>query len=285
MPDLIALTKQLMAIPSVTPNDGDCQAILEEHLQAMGFTVEHFPYNGVSNFWARLGDQAPLFVFAGHTDVVEAGPLKQWHSPPFTPTLRENYLYGRGAADMKSAVAAMIIATEQFLKNNPSPNGSIGFLITSGEEGPSYDGTPKVVEALTARQEHIDYCLVGEPTSHKQMGDCIKIGRRGSLTGKLTINGKQGHIAYPHLADNPIHKLAALVDLTNKHWDAGNDDFQATSFQVSNINAGTGAGNVIPGHVVVLFNLRFSPESTADQMKQQIHVILDQHQLYIQSYC
>ena len=276
----LELTKQLIARPSVTPDDQGCQKLIAGRLQAIGFEVEHHRFGEVDNLWARRGKQQPLFVFAGHTDVVPPGPVEQWQYDPFTPTISGSTLYGRGAADMKSSIAAMICACEKFIAQNPDHNGSIAFLITSDEEGDAIDGTVKVVELLQQRNENIDWCLVGEPTSTDTVGDVVKNGRRGSLSGTLKIIGTQGHIAYPQLADNPIHRLApALNDLVNEKWDNGNDFFPPTSFQISNINAGTGANNVIPGSVDVLFNLRFSTEITEQQIRDRIEQILDAHGL------
>jgi len=280
MTTTLELTKQLIARPSVTPDDQGCQKLIAGRLQTIGFEIEHHRFGEVDNLWARRGKQQPLFVFAGHTDVVPPGPVEQWQFDPFTPTLSGNTLYGRGAADMKSSIAAMIRACEKFIAANPDHNGSIAFLITSDEEGPAIDGTVKIVELLQQRNENIDWCLVGEPTSTDTVGDVVKNGRRGSLSGTLKIIGTQGHIAYPQLADNPIHRLApALNDLVNEQWDNGNDFFPPTSFQISNINAGTGANNVIPGRVEVLFNLRFSTETTEDQIRYRIEHILDSHGL------
>lgn len=277
----LELTKQLIARPSVTPDDQGCQQLIAGRLQAIGFEVEHHRFGEVDNLWARHGKQQPLFVFAGHTDVVPPGPVEQWQYDPFTPTISGSTLYGRGAADMKSSIAAMICACEKFIAQNPDHNGSIAFLITSDEEGDAIDGTVKVVELLQQRNENIDWCLVGEPTSTDTVGDVVKNGRRGSLSGTLKIIGTQGHIAYPQLADNPIHRFApALSDLVNEKWDNGNEFFPPTSFQISNINAGTGANNVIPGSVDVLFNLRFSTEITEQQIRDRIEQILDAHELY-----
>lgn len=274
------LAKQLIARPSVTPDDRECQTLIAERLQALGFINEHHRFGEVDNLWARRGTEPPLFVFAGHTDVVPPGPVNQWQYDPFTPTIKDGTLYGRGSADMKSSIAAMICACEQFIDNNPEHNGSIGFLITSDEEGPATDGTVKLVELLQRRDENINWCLVGEPTSTNTVGDVVKNGRRGSLSGTLTIIGTQGHIAYPQLADNPIHRFApALPDLVNEQWDNGNDFFPPTSFQISNINAGTGANNVIPATVEVLFNLRFSTEITQEKIRHRIEEILDSHEL------
>lgn len=276
----LELAKQLIARPSVTPDDQDCQNIIAARLQALGFHIEHHRFGDVDNLWARRGNRQPLFVFAGHTDVVPTGPVDQWRHDPFTPTIDDNVLYGRGAADMKSSIAAMVCACERFIASNPDHTGSIAFLITSDEEGPATDGTVKVVEILQQRNEPINWCLVGEPTSTNTVGDVIKNGRRGSLSGTLKIIGTQGHIAYPHLADNPIHRFApALNDLVTEQWDSGNEFFPPTSFQISNINAGTGANNVIPGSVDVLFNLRFSTEITEQQIRQRIEQILDAHKL------
>jgi len=280
MTTTLELTKQLIARPSVTPDDQGCQKLIAGRLQAIGFEVEHHRFGEVDNLWARRGKQQPLFVFAGHTDVVPPGPVEQWQYDPFTPTISGNTLFGRGAADMKSSIAAMICACEKFIAENPGHNGSIAFLITSDEEGDAIDGTVKIVELLQQRNENIDWCLVGEPTSTDTVGDVVKNGRRGSLSGTLKIIGTQGHIAYPQFSDNPIHRLApALNDLVNEQWDNGNDFFPPTSFQISNIHAGTGANNVIPGCVEILFNLRFSTETTEDQIRQRIEQILDSHEL------
>ena len=280
MTTTLELTKQLIARPSVTPDDQDCQKLIAERLRAIGFEVEHHRFGEVDNLWARRGKQQPLFVFAGHTDVVPPGPVEQWQHDPFTPTISGSTLYGRGTADMKSSIAAMICACEKFIAENPDHNGSIAFLITSDEEGDAIDGTVKIVELLQLRNENIDWCLVGEPTSTDTVGDVVKNGRRGSLSGTLKIIGTQGHIAYPQLADNPIHRLApALNELVNEQWDNGNDFFPPTSFQISNINAGTGANNVIPGYVDILFNVRFSTEITEDQIRDRIERILDAHEL------
>ena len=280
MTSTLELTKQLISRASVTPDDQGCQKLIAEHLQDLGFDIEHHRFGEVDNLWARRGKQQPLFAFAGHTDVVPPGPVDQWQHDPFVPTISGKTLYGRGTADMKGSIAAMICACEKFIQNNPGHNGSIAFLITSDEEGPAVDGTVKIVELLQQRNESIDWCLVGEPTSTATVGDVIKNGRRGSLSGTLTIIGTQGHIAYPQLADNPIHRLApALNDLVSEQWDNGNDFFPPTSFQISNINAGTGANNVIPGAVEILFNLRFSTEITEDQIRHRIEQILDSHEL------
>lgn len=276
----LELTRALIARPSVTPDDQGCQQLLAERLQALGFVIEHLPFGDVDNLWARHGSNAPLFVFAGHTDVVPPGPLDEWASAPFTPLIRDGYLYGRGAADMKSSIAAMVTACERFMAEHADHKGSIAFLITSDEEGPSVNGTVKVIETLQARHEQIDWCLVGEPSSKEQTGDIIKNGRRGSLNGILEIRGKQGHVAYPQLADNPIHRAApALAELAAVEWDAGNEFFPPTTFQISNIKAGSGTENVIPGLLQVLFNLRFSTESTAASIQSRVEEILTRHRL------
>jgi succinyl-diaminopimelate desuccinylase len=276
----LALTEKLIALSSVTPDDKGCQQHLIDLLTPLGFACETIQSNDVTNLWARRGTTSPVFVFAGHTDVVPTGPVEQWRSLPFIPTHREGKLYGRGAADMKTSIAAMVVACEEFIAATPEHTGSIAFLITSDEEGPATDGTVIVCEQLKARGEQIDYCLVGEPTSSAQLGDMIKNGRRGSLSGRLTIKGVQGHIAYPHLAKNPIHEAAqALADLVEEKWDAGNEYYLPTSWQMSNINAGTGANNVIPGDMVIDFNFRFSTASTAENLQERVHAILDQHDL------
>ncbi|KIA80525.1 succinyl-diaminopimelate desuccinylase [Chromobacterium piscinae] len=274
------LTRELIRRDSVTPRDEGCQALMIDRLQAIGFKVEKMRHGDVDNFWARRGDAGPLFCFAGHTDVVPTGPLDKWDSPPFEPTVRNGLLYGRGAADMKASLAAFVTACERFVAEHPDHKGSLSLLITSDEEGVATDGTVKVVDALEARGESIDYCIVGEPTSEQRLGDTIKNGRRGSLSGRLIVHGIQGHIAYPQLAKNPIHLLApALAELAATRWDDGNAFFPPTSWQVSNIQAGTGATNVIPGHCELLFNFRFSPESTADNLKERVYRILDRHGL------
>ena len=274
----LALTQDLMARNSVTPADAGCQEVMGKRLEALGFTVETLRYGNVENFWAVRRGEGPLLCFAGHTDVVPTGPLEEWRSNPFVPTIRDGVLYGRGAADMKSGLAAMITATEEFVGAHPRHRGTIAFLITSDEEGPSVDGTKRVVETLNARGERIDYCVVGEPSSEQSVGDTIKIGRRGSLSGRLTVHGVQGHVAYPHQAENPVHTLApALAELTARKWDAGDEYFQPTSFQISNLNAGTGAPNVIPGELKARFNLRYSPVQTVDALKQIVEDILQKH--------
>ena len=274
------LTEQLISLPSTTPRDAGCQDIMIERLEKLGFRIEKLRFGDVDNFWARLGSEGPLFCFAGHTDVVPTGPLEQWHHDPFLPTIQDGLLYGRGAADMKASLAAFITAIEGFLARHRQPKGSIALLITSDEEGVAVNGTVKVVDTLEARGETIDYCVVGEPTSADRFGDTIKNGRRGSLSGRLTIKGVQGHIAYPHLAKNPIHLLSpALAELAATHWDDGNEFFPPTSWQVSNIHSGTGANNVIPGKCELLFNFRFSTESTMEGLQQRVHAILDKHEL------
>ena len=274
------LTLDLMARASVTPADGGCQEVMTARLAASGFTIEKLNYGNVENFWARRGSAGPVLCFAGHTDVVPTGPLEEWRTKPFEPTVHDGVLFGRGAADMKSGLAAMVTAAETFVGAHPDHRGTIAFLITSDEEGPSVDGTKRVVETLLARGERIDWCIVGEPSSESVLGDTIKIGRRGSLSGRLTVHGVQGHIAYPHLAVNPIHTLApALAELTSREWDQGNEHFQPTTFQVSNLNAGTGAPNVIPGELKARFNLRYSPVQTLETLKQTVEEILRRHQV------
>lgn len=277
---VVQLAAELISRPSNTPADAGCQTLMTDRLRALGFQSTPLAFGEVSNFWSQRGDQAPLFVFAGHTDVVPTGPLDAWHSDPFKPEIRDGDLYGRGAADMKGSLAAMIVATERFVALHPDHQGSIGFLITSDEEGPAVNGTVKVVEWLKGQGIRMDYCLVGEPSCSERLGDTIKNGRRGSLSGKLTVLGVQGHIAYPQLADNPIHKaLPALQELTAIEWDHGNDFFEPTRLQISNIHAGTGAGNVIPGTCTVDFNFRFSPASTAEQLKEGVESVLRRHGL------
>ena len=280
MSKTLALTEELISLHSVTPADGGCQLKMAERLTPLGFTCETIPSGDVTNLWARRGSAQPLLVFAGHTDVVPTGPLDQWSSDPFTPTHRDGKLYGRGAADMKTSLAAMIVAVEEFVASHPNHQGSIGFLITSDEEGPAIDGTVIVCDLLKARGEQLDYCIVGEPTSVKHIGDMIKNGRRGTMSGKLIIKGIQGHIAYPHMAKNPIHlAMPALAELAAVQWDTGNDYYLPTSWQMSNIHAGTGASNVIPGQCVVDFNFRFSTASTVDGLQKRVHALLDQHGL------
>jgi len=280
MSDTLELAKDLISRASVTPEDAGCQPLMQQRLRAIGFVTEDLPFGEVSNFWARRGDSAPLLVFAGHTDVVPTGPLDAWASDPFTPEIRDGMLYGRGAADMKGSLAAMVTACESFVAEHPDHKGSIGFLVTSDEEGPSINGTVKVVEHLVKTGVKIDMCLVGEPSSTKQLGDVIKNGRRGSLNGKLTVHGKQGHVAYPDLAVNPIHQAApALAELAAIEWDQGNDHFPPTSFQISNIHSGTGAENVVPGELDCQFNLRYSTELTEQQIRTQVCRVLDRHEL------
>jgi succinyl-diaminopimelate desuccinylase len=276
----LLLTEELIALDSITPHDKGCQQRLIELLSPLGFHCETIESNGVTNLWARRGTESPVFVFAGHTDVVPTGPLEQWESQPFAPTRRDGKLYGRGASDMKTSIAAMVVAVEEFVSAHPGHAGSVAFLITSDEEGPAVDGTVVVCEMLEERGETLDYCLVGEPTSSHVLGDMIKNGRRGSLSGHLVVKGVQGHIAYPHLARNPIHQAApALAELAAEQWDEGNEYFPPTSWQVSNIAAGTGASNVIPGHLTIDFNFRFSTASTADGLEARVHAILDRHGL------
>ena len=278
--DVVKLAEALIARPSVTPEDAGCLELIAERLKPLGFSFERIDRNGTSNLWARRGTAAPLMVLAGHTDVVPTGDLGAWISPPFEPTVRDGKLYGRGAADMKSSLAAFIVAVEQFVAENPNHPGSIAFLLTSDEEGPANDGTTIVVDALKARGETIQYAIVGEPTSVDRCGDMIKNGRRGSLSGNLTIKGVQGHVAYPHLARNPIHQFApALAELSATVWDNGNDYFPPTTWQISNFNAGTGASNVIPGTLNLKFNFRFSTASTADGLKQHVEDLLKRHGL------
>ncbi len=276
----LELASELIARRSVTPVDAGCQTLLRERLAASGFRGEDMPFSEVSNLWSRRGENAPLLVFAGHTDVVPSGPEDAWASPPFQPTVRNGVLYGRGAADMKGSIAAFVTAAERFVAAHPDHRGSIALLITSDEEGPSVNGTARVVETLQARGERIDWCVVGEPSSESRVADTIKNGRRGSLNGRLLIRGQQGHVAYPHRARNPIHDLApALLELTTARWDKGNDSFPATTFQISNVNAGTGATNVIPGTVELLFNFRFSTETTPENLRASVERILHRHHL------
>jgi len=280
MSPTVELAKALISRPSVTPADEGCQQLLAERLEPLGFSIEHLRFEDVDNLWARKGTTSPLFVFAGHTDVVPPGPLEAWASNPFEPVIKDGYLCGRGTADMKGSIAAMVTACERFILDHATHKGSIAFLITSDEEGPSINGTVKVIEHLQERGETIDWCLVGEPSSKDYTGDTIKNGRRGSLNGILKIRGQQGHVAYPQLADNPIHRAApALAELAAVEWDAGNEHFPPTTFQISNIKAGTGTENVIPGTLDVLFNLRFSTESTADSIKARIDEILGRYGL------
>jgi succinyl-diaminopimelate desuccinylase len=276
----LELTHDLIARPSVTPADEGCQELMARRLSALGFRVERLRYGNVDNLWARRGEDGPLLCFAGHTDVVPTGPLEEWRSDPFKPAIREGVLYGRGAADMKSGLAAMLTAVESFVAEQPDHRGAIALLITSDEEGPSVDGTRRVVETLRERGERIDWCIVGEPSSEHRIGDTVKIGRRGSLSGRLTVHGVQGHIAYPQFAENPIHSFApALAELSSRLWDQGNAHFQPTTFQVSNLNAGTGAPNVIPGELKARFNLRYSPVQTLDQLKGAVEEVLTRHRV------
>ncbi|MCZ4308751.1 succinyl-diaminopimelate desuccinylase [Vibrio sp. 10N.222.54.F12] len=274
----LALAKDLISRQSVTPEDAGCQDLMIERLKALGFEIEVMVFEDTTNFWARRGTEAPLFAFAGHTDVVPAGPIEQWNTKPFEPTIVDGFLHGRGAADMKGSLASMVVAVEQFIAKHPDHTGSIGFLITSDEEGPFINGTVRVVEALMARGENIDMCIVGEPSSTEYVGDVVKNGRRGSITGDLTIKGTQGHVAYPHLANNPVHSsLLAINELATTEWDKGNDYFPPTSFQIPNVSAGTGASNVIPGEFNVQFNLRFSTELNNDIIVERITNTLDKY--------
>ena len=280
MSKTLNLTKELISKKSITPLDEGCQDLLISHLELLGFKIEKMAYGNVSNFYARKGHEAPLLVFAGHTDVVPPGPETKWSSPPFEPTIKNDRLYGRGAADMKASLAAFIVSIEEFLAENKDHKGSIGLLITSDEEGIAVDGTVKVIEALKNRKEKIDFCIVGEPTCVSKFGDTVKNGRRGSLSAKLKVKGIQGHIAYPELIKNPIHEVApAIDDLVKTIWDEGNEYFPKTSWQISNINGGTGATNVVPGEVEILFNFRYSSASTADMLKSRLIEILNKHQL------
>lgn len=276
--DLISLCKLLINKPSVTPNDHGCQDYMKKELAELGFENETMVFEDTTNLWSRRGTQAPLFCFAGHTDVVPTGPEESWLYPPFEATEHEGFLYGRGSADMKSSIAAMMLATKRFVNDYPEHKGSIAYLITSDEEGPFINGTTRVIDTLEARNEKIDYCIVGEPSSTKKTGDIIKNGRRGSLSAELRIIGKQGHVAYPHLVENPIHALGPIIsELSSTKWDSGNEHFPATSLQISNINGGTGATNVVPGEVSVLFNFRFSTELSADELKTRVETIINKH--------
>ena len=276
----LELTLELMRRASVSPEDQGCLDVIGERLAAIGFDNERLPFGPVDNLWSRRGRAAPVLCFAGHTDIVPAGPRENWASDPFVPQIRDGRLYGRGAADMKSGLAAMVVATERFIARNADHRGTLAFLLTSDEEGPSIDGTRRVIETLQSRNEHIDWCVIGEPSSHEVLGDTIKVGRRGSLSGRLTIHGTQGHVAYPQLADNPVHRFApALAELADTRWDAGNEFFQPTGFQVSNITAGTGAPNVIPGELKLRFNLRFSTVQTVETLQRAVIAILDRHGL------
>jgi succinyl-diaminopimelate desuccinylase len=275
MSSTIALTKELIARPSLTPDDAGCQDLIAARLERLGCRIERLRYGAVDNLWAVLGQGGPMLCFAGHTDVVPTGPRAAWHSDPFTPEVRDGVLYGRGAADMKSGIAAMVTATEAFVAHGIAPRGSIGFLITSDEEGPSIDGTRRVVETLTARGVRMDWCIIGEPSSAVQTGDTVKVGRRGSLSGHLKVHGIQGHVAYPDIAENPVHSLApALAELTTHRWDQGNEHFPPTTFQVSNLHAGTGALNVIPGELEAHFNLRYAPVRTVEELMAAVEDVL-----------
>jgi succinyl-diaminopimelate desuccinylase len=276
----LRLARELIARRSVTPEDGGCQELLAARVARVGFAIEPVRHGEVTNLWARRGDARPLLCFIGHTDVVPSGPIEKWASDPFVPTERDGKLFGRGAADMKTSIAAFVVAVEQFVAKHPSHKGSIALLITSDEEGPAVNGTLKVVELLKSRGERIDYCLVGEPTCVSKLGDTIKNGRRGSLSGTLRVRGVQGHVAYPHLAKNPVHlAVSALTELAAAEWDRGNEYFPPTTWQISNIHGGTGASNVIPGEVEILFNFRFSTASSPEGLKQRVHSILDRHGL------
>jgi succinyl-diaminopimelate desuccinylase len=280
MSETLEFTQELLRLRSVTPQDAGCQHLIAARLKAIGFEITHLRFGEVDNLWARKGTASPLLVFAGHTDVVPTGEVQAWSSDPFMPSVSDGYLYGRGAADMKASLAAMVIAAERFAREHFSSKGSLGFLITSDEEGVATHGTAEVVRWLQTQNVHLDYCVVGEPSSEQQLGDVIKIGRRGSLGARLIIRGVQGHIAYPHLADNPIHRaLPALDELRCEVWDRGNAHFPATSWQISNIHSGTGATNVIPGTLEVIFNFRFSSEVTAEQLQERTEAILKRHQL------
>lgn len=276
----IELAKQLIAKQSVTPEDAGCQKLMASRLEKLGFNIESMFFVDTLNMWARKGTQEPVFCFAGHTDVVPTGDPDNWHIPPFQPEVKDGILYGRGAADMKGSLAAMVVATENFIAKHPDHKGSIAYLITSDEEGPFINGTTRVIDTLEARNEKITWCVVGEPSSTDYCGDVVKNGRRGSLTGDLRVKGVQGHVAYPHLADNPVHRSAqAIAELTSVEWDQGNDYFPPTSFQISNINGGTGAGNVIPGELDVMFNFRYSTEVTAEQLVDTVETLFDKHGL------
>ena len=280
MSNTLELAKSLISKPSITPDDHGCQAIMIDRLNKIGFEIHPLKFGDVDNFWAVHGDSGSLFAFAGHTDVVPAGDENAWNTKPFEPTIKDGYLYGRGAADMKGGLASMVTATEKFIKENPNHKGRIAFLITSDEEGVAVNGTVKVMDYLKANEQNIDYCLLGEPSSTSSTGDVIKNGRRGSLNGVLKVNGKQGHVAYPHLAKNPIHLVSpALDDLCNQEWDNGNDYFPATSFQISNMHSGDGVTNIIPGDAQVKFNFRYSTETNKENLQKKVHEILDLHNL------
>lgn len=280
MSDILHLTRELIRRASVTPEDAGCQALLGERLGRAGFTVEHLRFGDVDNLWASHGTSGPVLVFLGHTDVVPSGPEQLWSSPPFEPTIRDGYLFGRGAADMKSGVAAMTIALEEFVRRHPAHAGTVALLLTSDEEGPSIDGMRRVAEEFRRRGQRIDWCLVGEPSSQATLGDLIRVGRRGSLHGQLTVRGVQGHVAYPEQALNPIHAAApALAELAATRWDEGNAEFPPTSFQISNLHAGTGANNIIPGQLDVAFNFRYGTASTAEGLRARVEACLSRHQL------
>jgi succinyl-diaminopimelate desuccinylase len=276
----LELAKSLISRPSVTPNDNGCQAIMIDRLEKIGFKIHPLKFGDVDNFWATHGDTGPIFSFAGHTDVVPAGDDDAWKTPPFEPTVKDGLLFGRGAADMKGGLASMLVATENFIEKNPNHKGTVAFLITSDEEGVAVNGTVKVMDYLKNNNQKIDYCLLGEPSSTSMLGDVIKNGRRGSLNAILTVKGKQGHIAYPHLAENPIHlATSALNDLCQQQWDNGNEYFPATSFQISNIHSGSRVTNVIPGEVEIMFNFRYSTETTKEELQKKVNDILDSHKL------
>lgn len=278
--DTLKLACDLISRRSVTPEDDGCQAMMAERLETLGFNVEAMPFEEVKNFWARRNNEGPVLCFAGHTDVVPTGPAEHWQTPPFEPTIKEGFLHGRGAADMKGSIAAFMTALDRFVAKHPDHKGSIALLITSDEEGPFVNGTTRVIDTLEARQEKITWCIVGEPSSTREVGDIIKNGRRGSLGASLVVKGVQGHVAYPHLVTNPIHKVApALAELASTEWDQGNEFFPPTSFQVSNINAGTGATNVVPGQVDIEFNFRFSTQVTDTELKERVTEILNRHGL------
>jgi len=280
MSETLELAKSLISKASVTPDDKGCQSIMIERLKKIGFEIHPLKFGDVDNFWATRGNGGPLFAFAGHTDVVPAGNEDAWNTKPFEPTIKDGFLYGRGAADMKGGLASMVTATENFVKENPNHNGTIAFLITSDEEGVAINGTVKVMDYLKENNQKIDFCLIGEPSSTNITGDVIKNGRRGSLNGKINIQGQQGHVAYPHLAQNPIHLIApALSELCKQEWDNGNEYFPATSFQISNVHSGDGVTNVIPGEAKVMFNIRYSTETTKEELKSKVHEILDLHKL------
>jgi len=280
MSETLELAKSLISKASVTPDDKGCQSIMIERLKKIGFEIHPLKFGDVDNFWATRGNGGPLFAFAGHTDVVPAGNEDAWHTKPFEPTIKDGFLYGRGAADMKGGLASMVTATENFVKENPNHNGTIAFLITSDEEGVAINGTVKVMDYLKENNQKIDFCLIGEPSSTNITGDVIKNGRRGSLNGEINVQGQQGHVAYPHLAQNPIHLIApALSELCKQEWDNGNEYFPATSFQISNVHSGDGVTNVIPGEAKVMFNIRYSTETTKEELKSKVHEILDLHKL------